>query len=127
MCYHFVAYLGHSFENDVGGEAARGRADGVRRHMAIELSVASQVYVPPGTSSPRHPRAYKPLSHVIRSIPPPPNPLSMSMTRRLIQEAPPKFGVGFLTRPEHAYSLHTSLTTGTPCDLAILATYPSYQ
>ena len=49
-CYNFCIHLGSSFGNDIGGEAARGRADGVRRHVAIELSAENQVYVPPSVS-----------------------------------------------------------------------------
>ena len=49
-CYNFVAHRGHFFENDDDGEAARGRAGGVRRHVAIELSAENQVYVPPALS-----------------------------------------------------------------------------
>ena len=49
-CYNFVAHRGHLFENDDDGEAACGRAGGVRRHVAIELSVENQVYVPPSVS-----------------------------------------------------------------------------
>ena len=49
-CYNFRADFGSSFENDIGGEAARGRAGGERRHVAIELSAENQVYVPPSVS-----------------------------------------------------------------------------
>ena len=49
-CYNFVAHRGQFFENDNDGEAARGRAGGVHRHVAIELSAENQVYVPPSVS-----------------------------------------------------------------------------